>query len=774
MALGKDLALHTWPADDGPNATTALLTGNRHNGPGGRALSPDARFAAGSVADQGKNRLVVWDLSGDKPAEYISRQIQNWYPLVFSPNGEWLAVNDTGADGKVSLLLCHLPTKAWSALPLETPYIHSFSFTPNGEKLAATTDKTVVVFDTKQEKELQRVKVGNPQFAALSPDGNTLAILPASWIHGPDQVLRLIDVDTGRELKTITISSGTVRWVTFSPDGKTVWTGGARALWGWDPASGKLIREIAGPADHPPAFSPDGRRLATHSDSAVMLWDLTKSEVIRSDLIQAGHTASVMGVTVSPDGKVIATGSSDGDVRLWDAAGRPLGRVRSSWGSGTVAFLPDSKAFLTVADDWVTPVLCEAATGKELRRFAVPPDVAKRETADSLHLSADGRTLTTVGHPTSTDQKSYVVRWDVLTGKLIDRTERAGDWREYDRLSYSPDGQWEVESGAVGRVGEKEKIQVVPASESGPMNALFSEDCRLVAVARTPKEGRGPSDRPRLGSLMIYDLNARTILRELPSGRPLRYAFAPGGRQVAVFTAAEIALWDIPTGKKVWSVPQVHGAILWQRAMAFTPDGRRLITGEDSTALMWDLTRPARGPDQVPAKLPADEPARLWDALAGEDAMKAYQVGWELVDRATQAVALFRDHLAPVKAADLAAVRALVAKLDAEAFAEREEATKELRKLGETALPGLHQALKEKLPLEQHRRVQDLVSSITDPTTWPGDTLRQVRAVSVLERAATPDARKLLAELATGVPEARVTREAAAAGARLGQLPVER
>jgi hypothetical protein len=85
VAVGReDLALHTWPADDGPKATTTLLTGSRTFGPV-CALSPDARYA-GCVAGE-ESRLVVWDLSGDKPAEYLSREIQNVYGLEFSAMG---------------------------------------------------------------------------------------------------------------------------------------------------------------------------------------------------------------------------------------------------------------------------------------------------------------------------------------------------------------------------------------------------------------------------------------------------------------------------------------------------------------------------------------------------------------------------------------------------------------------------------------------------------------------------------------------------------------
>jgi RNA polymerase sigma factor (sigma-70 family) len=770
VGFGEDLALHVWPADGSPKAATTLLTGKKQYG-WRRALSADARFAAGFLDNERK--LVVWDVSGDKPAEYLSRPVNDVYRLAFSANGEWLAVNDY--KGLKDLLLCHLPTKEWSAFALGGSGFGSLSFSADGKRLAVATDGDTVLIDTAQKKELWRVKVPRerPTFAALSPDGATLAVLPIKWKLGPDQVVRLFSLETGREVKAFTLSAGSARWVGFSPDGKNIWAGGPRGLSEWDPAAGTLVRQVAGPAEYPAVFTPELRRLAAHSESAVLLWDIKEGKTIRPDLLDGGHAAAIMGVTVSPDGRVIATDDIAGEIRLWDAGtGRPLGRAPSSWGRGPrMAFLPDSRSFLAVADDDITPVLFDAATGKELRRFAVPADVAKRETTGELRLSADGWTLTTLATPITAGQQSYVVRWDVRTGKSIDRTETARGIREMEfGTAFSPDGQWEVKFGAVGRVGEKEAVPVVPANETPMMRAQFTADSRLASVPRAPRTSSG-EDRDR-GSLVIYDLIARAPLGELPTGRPLRHSFSPGGREVAVFTREEISLWDLPSGKKVWGVPSEHGNTIRDGAMALTRDGRRLITGHDCTALVWDLSRVRRG-DRRPAKLSADELAGLWDVLAGDDAVKAYRAGWELADRLSQAVALLRERLKPAKAAEAATVQPLVAKLDAPGFAEREAASKALQKLGEAAVPALRQALKAELSSEQRRRVEEVLAVAGEPVALSGDLLRQVRAISVLERAATPDARKLLAELAAGNPEARLTKEAAAASARANGIPRE-
>jgi hypothetical protein len=105
--------------------------------------------------------------------------------------------------------------------------------------------------------------------------------------------------------------------------------------------------------------------------------------------------------------------------------------------------------------------------------------------------------------------------------------------------------------------------------------------------------------------------------------------------------------------------------------------------------------------------------------------------------------------------------------LGAAEFTDREAATKALREYGDVVLPALQEALKGDLSAEQRTRLAPLM---TAAGSWllTGERAGQVRAVAVLERVGTADARDALVRLAGGVADARLTREAAAA---LGRFP---
>jgi len=107
-------------------------------------------------------------------------------------------------------------------------------------------------------------------------------------------------------------------------------------------------------------------------------------------------------------------------------------------------------------------------------------------------------------------------------------------------------------------------------------------------------------------------------------------------------------------------------------------------------------------------------------------------------------------------------VSRLIRDLDNDDFKVRENAVEQLAKLGETVVAPLRDALEKSKAVEQKRRLQFLLEDLDRPETQ-GETLRRVRAVEVVERLGTPDARRLLESWASGTADGRLTREAKAA-----------
>ncbi len=149
---------------------------------------------------------------------------------------------------------------------------------------------------------------------------------------------------------------GPARAVTFSPgEGTSIAAGfGKEKLVVFDVETGKeiLIGLMTG-ACTSIAFSPDGKLLASGSwDTTVRIWDVATGQQAMDPL--TGHTKYVTSLGFSPDGKLLASGSHDKTVRMWDVftgkqAMHPLTGHRQ--GVNSVAFSPDGKLLASGSDD---------------------------------------------------------------------------------------------------------------------------------------------------------------------------------------------------------------------------------------------------------------------------------------------------------------------------------------------------------------------------------------------------------------------------------------
>jgi RNA polymerase sigma factor (sigma-70 family) len=241
--------------------------------------------------------------------------------------------------------------------------------------------------------------------ARFSPDGKSVAAAITA-----ENVVKLWDARTGKEKRTFEGAKCTgLTSVAFSRDGRLLAAAGVvnnadsgqGVLILWKAASGNLLWQVRGHTsdicERALAFSPDGKLLATGSaDKTIKLWDATTGKCKRT---LEGHESGVFSLAFSPDGKLLASGGLDGTVRLWDLESAELKFLESGYIRGlkvVVAFSPDGRwlaAGGTILGNTAygrgDVRLFDAKTGKLHRAF---PDVL-RHGVSALAFSPGGETL---------------------------------------------------------------------------------------------------------------------------------------------------------------------------------------------------------------------------------------------------------------------------------------------------------------------------------------------------------------------------------------------
>ncbi|MCA9945869.1 MAG: hypothetical protein KC449_20440, partial [Anaerolineales bacterium] len=457
------------------------------------------------------------------------------------------------------------------------------------------------IAETQKALALEQLRLTTSRELALAANANLESNPERSFLLGLEALDNAYTVEAEEVLRaalqssriefTLTTEADEITWVDYHPDG--LWVAGVGddgQIIIWDTSTGEKLHTV--PLDTTGTseleISPDGTRLGVATQNRIILLDTSSWEVVQ---ILEGHLERVIHIAFDPESRLLASGSEDGVMKIWQvASGEELvSHIASDVGwVENVVFSRDGSRIATVGED-LTARIWDAHTGDELLRMQHDAFFVI-----NVAFNADGTRLFVA--PTRGASGSDLVIWDIETETDEVQTEPLFEWFGLHDISFtqeivlSPDGRF------LATASQDSTVKLWDATSETPVEilTLSGHQSILRDIAFSPDGSRLVSTSA--GEARIWNITEAgygEFLNIADSSYPI--AFTPDNARLItnssdhfLSSGGTIKIWDVATGTLLESFDSLVTDV---KSAAVSDNGRYVaVGGTDNVVKIWDLT----------------------------------------------------------------------------------------------------------------------------------------------------------------------------------------